>query len=87
MSHNRLRCLSGVDCLASLRTLDVGHNVLGRLEELAGLRGASLLSSLDTRGNPMDRVGGCGCGGGGGGGGGWGAEGARGGRGQGGPAY
>ncbi len=57
MSHNRLRCLSGVESLSSLRTLDVRHNALGRLEELAGLRGASLLSSLDTRGNPMDKVG------------------------------
>eukprot|EP00198_Chlamydomonas_reinhardtii_P000504 XP_001689839.1 flagellar associated protein [Chlamydomonas reinhardtii] len=56
VSHNRLAQLSGAAGLSSLRTLDVSCNRLGRLEELAVVRGASLLGTLDVRGNPLDKA-------------------------------
>ncbi|KAG2493820.1 hypothetical protein HYH03_008038 [Edaphochlamys debaryana] len=55
-SHNRLAQLRGTESLCALRTLDVSCNALGRLEELAAVRDASLLGTLDVRGNPLDRA-------------------------------
>lgn len=37
-SHNRLASLAGTAGLLQLRHLDVSHNAVGRLEELAGLQ-------------------------------------------------
>ncbi|KAG2447532.1 hypothetical protein HYH02_007456 [Chlamydomonas schloesseri] len=56
VGHNRLARLAGAASLSSLRTLDVSYNRLGRLEELAVVRDASLLGTLDVRGNPLDKA-------------------------------
>ncbi|KAG2425801.1 hypothetical protein HXX76_013426 [Chlamydomonas incerta] len=56
VGHNRLAHLAGAASLGALRTLDVSHNRLGRLEELAVVRAASLLGTLDVRGNPLDKA-------------------------------
>ena len=55
-SRNRLRGLAGLGGLPALRRLGVAGNLIGCLEDVAPLVGASLLGDLDLRGNELGQV-------------------------------
>jgi Leucine-rich repeat (LRR) protein len=56
-TRNRLACTSGTGGLTCLRRLDIEGNAIRRLEAVAELRGATLLTSLNISDNPLIKVG------------------------------
>lgn len=60
-ARNSLRGLRGLEPLLGLLRLDVSGNLIGRLEDVGPVAGASLLGDLDLRGNDLEQVGGLHC--------------------------